>query len=373
MKQKLTVGVIGVGVGATAHIPTLRIEGFDVIAVAASRQDRARQVAGDAGIPHAYGDYRSLLEHPGLDAVTVAAPTAMHHEIVMAALGAGLHVLSEKPIGLDLREAAEVRAAAEEANRTAMIAHAFRFSPVRRHVKELLDQGYVGTVRTVNATFFAGPRTTPVFPADAPRRGTGEMHWRMTRQSGGGFLDGAGSTFFDSLRDWLGELSGISGRTFDFGPERRQPDGAIATAADSDEGFTSYFEFETGALGTMTMSTGAPYGDGATIDIYGSEGRLQIVQPGLLPGDDTVVRGGRFADGESMADLPVPQRLRIPADERDPKPPFYTAYRPLMQAFAAGIASGTSPNPNFVDAYKNQQITDAILQSTETGEWVELS
>ena len=368
----LKIGVIGLGVGAAAHIPALRAEGFDVVAVAATSRDRATAAATDAGVGAAYDDYRALLEHPGLDAVTVATPTALHRPVIMAALEAGLHVLSEKPIGLDVAEAREVRDAAIKAGRTAMIAHAFRFAPARAHVKELLEQGYVGSVRNVTATFFAGPRAAWAPGPDAVKRGPGEMHWRMTRATGGGFLDGAGSTFFDSLRDWVGELDAVTGRTFEYGPERQQPDGAVATDADADEGFVAMFTFANGALGSMTMSIASPYGSGGRIDIYGSEGTLQLVQPGLLPGPDTSVLGGRFADGPGLTELTIPDRLLIEASELDPKVPYYTAYRPLLRAFADGIASGTSPHPNFEDAYKDQQITDAILESTDTGTWVRL-
>ena len=93
----LHIGVVGVGFGATVQVPGLQSEGVDVVAVCASRRERAEKAAGDFGIPGIYTDYREMLRHPGMDAVSVATPPAVRHEIVMTALDAGKHVLCEKP------------------------------------------------------------------------------------------------------------------------------------------------------------------------------------------------------------------------------------------------------------------------------------
>ncbi len=255
---------------------------------------------------------------------------------------------------------------------TAMIAHAYRFSPVRLWIGELLDSGYVGTVRTVSVTYASAFPSGDLDDPALEKVDARKMHWRMDASRGGGFLDGAGSTFFDSLRVWFGEVTGVTGRTMMFNRKRMQPDGRVATDADSDEGFVAYCTFANGAVGTVHVNAAAPGGPGGRIDIFGSEGNLQILQPFLLPGPDTTVSGARLADGGGVEPLPVPDRLQIPADERDPLP-FFTAYRPLVRAFAHGIATGTSPAPNFDDAYKDQEITEAILESTKTGEFVTLS
>ena len=102
--QPLRIGVIGVGFGSRIQPPGFLSEGLEVVAVCASRQERAESVAREFGIPHAYADYREMLRLPGLDAVSIVTPRHLHHPMAMAGLAAGKHVLCEKPFAMDQGE-----------------------------------------------------------------------------------------------------------------------------------------------------------------------------------------------------------------------------------------------------------------------------
>ncbi|MBI4286878.1 MAG: Gfo/Idh/MocA family oxidoreductase, partial [Chloroflexi bacterium] len=144
--RPLRIGIIGVGFGATVHIPGLQSEGVEVVAVCARREERARETAAKFGIPHVFTDYHKMLEMPGLDAVSIVSPHHLHREMAEAALAAGVHVLCEKPFALNVEEARSMRDSARRSARTAMLGHEFRWAPQRAYVKELLDQGYIGTL-----------------------------------------------------------------------------------------------------------------------------------------------------------------------------------------------------------------------------------
>jgi len=358
----LKLGVVGLGVGATGHIPTAIIEGFDVVAIAARNADKLKDVGDQYGIAGRYTDYAELLKHPGLDAVAITTPSPVHFEMVMQALEAGKHIMLEKPFAMTSEEALAMRDKAKASGLTTMLAEAYRFSPARAYVKTLVEEGYLGIPRGISVTFFGGPR-------DRPAEGPPRQHWRLGMASGGGFSTGQASTFFDSVLDWFGPVTAINGRTFQAHPGAKQPDGQ---PADADESVVATFELANGAWGSFTASTVASFGPGGRITLVGSEGALEITQPGLISTNADTVAGGRFADGKDIKQLDIPKSLFEIPDERDPKPAIYQIYRRLFREFAAGIAAGSSPSPNFDDAYQLQRITNALHESSQTGAWVEI-
>lgn len=357
-----SVAIVGLNVGVNGHIPAFRAEGIDIVALGAQHRDKAEAAAAEHGVAEAYDDFGALLQHPGLDAVVVATPPAQHLDMVMRALEAGKHVLVEKPFALNSADAAAMRDRARSSGKIAMIAEAYRFGASRAYVKDLISQGYIGDPRTLSITLFLGPRQRP--EAAGPRQ-----HWRSSNTTGGGFSAGPASTFFDSVLDWFGDIQKVSGRTYQAHPGASQPDG---TPADADESMSVNFELANGAWGSFTATLLAPFGQGATFDLVGSEGALRIVQPALLPSSGDVVIGGRFDDGPQVQTFEVPVKYYESENELGPKIEFYRPYRAIVRAFVEGIRSGNASSPSFEDAYKLQRITDAIRESSTSGGWVSI-
>ena len=79
----IRIAVVGVGFGTTVHVPAFVSEGLDVVAVMARRRERAEEAAATFGIGQVFTDFDSLLEMDGLDAVSIATPTALHYEICL--------------------------------------------------------------------------------------------------------------------------------------------------------------------------------------------------------------------------------------------------------------------------------------------------
>jgi len=86
---------------------------------------------------------------PEVDAVIVATPVASHYDLALAALGAGKHVLVEKPLARSVAEVEAIGRVAEERKRVAMVGHTFLYNAAVRYVKQLIDSGELGDVRYI--------------------------------------------------------------------------------------------------------------------------------------------------------------------------------------------------------------------------------
>ncbi|GMU41228.1 MAG: oxidoreductase [Chloroflexota bacterium] len=356
--QPLRVGVVGVGFGATVHVPAFQSEGWEVRAISSRSEDRVRRAAADLGVAEALTDWRELVARPDIDAVAVSTPPAAHHEIVTAALSAGKHVLCEKPFALSATEAASMAALAKERGLTAMVAHEFRHAPQRAQVRELLDEGAIGTPQLVSAELFLG-RAAPATPPPAT--------WASRASEGGGFLGALGSHYIDGLRHWFGDVASVSGTLLTLRAERLE--GGAVMMADTDDSFSITLTFRSGVVATMVASSAVSPSQGARITVAGSGGVLLLTQRGPNPEPDGIVLAGKAAD-RALTPREMPSRFRPFEDDRDPR---LVAFRLLVRDFEAGIREGRSPSPNFEDGLKCQQVLDAVRESARTGRRIEIA
>ncbi len=169
------------GILATGHIATKFVEDLrllpdaEVVAVGSRSPEAARLFADRHGIPHAYGSWADLAADSGVDVVYVATPHAAHHEAAMTCLTAGRAVLCEKPFTLDLATSTELVDAARDRGVFLMEAMWMRCNPLILRMVELIAEGAIGEVVSVQADFgAAGP-----FPPE---------HRMRARALGGGAL-----------------------------------------------------------------------------------------------------------------------------------------------------------------------------------------
>jgi len=351
------IGIIGVGFGSAVHIPGFRSEGWDVAAVYSRNAERARDAASENDVADYYTDAYELIARDDLDAVAIATPPAPHHDFAIAALKAGKHVLCEKPFALSAVQAARMRDVAEESGRTAMVAHEFRHTPQREQIKELLDDGYIGEFKQASLELFMGRGGGG---APAP------MSWASRRTDGGGFLGALGSHFIDGLRYWFGDVATVTGRLDTFNPDRTDESGAIVQS-ETDDSFNFTLTFKNGGSATMTASSAVTPARGARISVMGSGGTLYAEQSSPNPPEDGGILGSQ--DGGPLRAIETPTRLMPFSDDRDPR---LMAFRLLVRDFSRGIEEGTSPAPNFVDAWHCQRVLDAVRESSDSGRTITL-
>lgn len=388
---RIKIGVIGTGFGSRVHVPGLQASGeFEVVGVVSHSERRAREVAERFAIPHALTDPAALLALPGLEAVTVATTPERHLALTRDALAAGKHVLCEKPLAPTLDEARAMAALAEAAaarGLVAMVDFELRWQPERRRVKELLDEGFVGTPYSVTAVGHMGLFADPERPA---------WSWWQQRSRGGGWLLNSGTHLIDTLRWWLGEVEAVAGFTrVNVGHRRRARDGAFAPV-DADDGFGALLRMRSGADVVLHQSAVAASGRTNLVQICGSEGVLVIDDRGRL-------LGARRGEPEPVP-LEIPDRLRAEVSAAAPGAaggagaPDAAQGAPLPQPraggtgdeatgllramelplfvrlaseLAAAIREGRTRQPSIADAARTHEVCDAIERSAREGRWIE--
>jgi len=162
MKNKVRWGVLSTArIGLKKVIPAMQGGEYSSVAAIASRDlGKARQAAKALGIPKAYGSYEELLADPDIDAIYNPLPNQMHVPWTIKAAEAGKHVLCEKPLSLT---AAEAQTLLEVRARTGVkIGEAFMINchPQWLRLRELLDEGRIGELRSVLG-FFSYFNTDP--------------------------------------------------------------------------------------------------------------------------------------------------------------------------------------------------------------------
>jgi len=350
---KRRIGVIGIGFGDAVHVPAFRSEGWEVAAICSRHADKVRQAAVAAGIADVHTDPLELIHRDDLAAVAIATPPVAHHDLAVAALEAGKHVLCEKPFALDLTQAGRMQRVAAASGRTAMVAHEFRYAPQRGYIRQLLGEGYVGKFELCTIELFLDR-----FASREPR----PLTWFGSRAAGGGLLGALGSHYIDGLRYWFGEVATVSGRLDTLRPDLRDPATGRIEQAETDDTFAFTLTFRNGGTATMIASFAFAPARGAKIVVMGDEGMLVAEQTGPNPAEDGVVLGSRR--GAVLAPLPTPAQYTPFSDARDHR---LMAFRLLVREFNAGIERGVSPAPNFDDGVRCQEVLDAVCESSATG------
>ncbi len=347
------VGIIGAGFGAQVHAPGFRSEGWEVAAICSRNREKAEKAARAAGIPDVHADPMELIRRDDLAAVAITTPPGSHHELSIAALKAGKHVLCEKPFALDAKQAAEMRELAEKTGRTAMVNHEFRHTPQRAYIKDLLSDGYIGKFQLCTVELFLD-RYASVQPRP--------LTWMASRSEGGGVLGALGSHYIDGLRHWFGEVASVSGHLAILRPALVDTVTGLTAESESDDTFQFSLFFRTGGMATMIASFAATPARGTKIVVMGDGGTLIAEQPGPNPEENGVVVSS--LGGGPLEALKTPDKYLPLTDARDHR---LMAFRMLVRDFSRGIEQGTSPAPNFNDGLRCQEVLDAVRQSSESG------
>lgn len=250
MKQKLRVGIIGLGgICRCAHMPAYeKMENVEVAAICdilPEKIESFRQLFPKVEAP-AFTDYKELLQVEGLDYVDICTPNYLHSVIAVDALHAGLHVFTEKPDAVSVEEALKMKQAAEETGKHLMVMRNNRYRPSSQFLKKYIEQGKMGEIYCGRCGWIR-------------RRGIpGKGGWFTTKeQSGGGPLIDLGVHMID-LSIWLmGNPTpvAVSGCTY-----RKFADSDVSDSVHSSFGekkSDGIFDVEDLAMGFIRFDNGA--------------------------------------------------------------------------------------------------------------------
>lgn len=145
-QRQINVGVIGTGwCGGIRAVASAASPWVNELHIAEVKEDRLREVAAMTSPVTATTDYRRLVENPSIDAVMISTtPEGTHYPIAKESLLAGKHVLLEKPIALELREADELIALSRDRKLAFTIGYSQRFNPKFAYVKRSIEDGTIG-------------------------------------------------------------------------------------------------------------------------------------------------------------------------------------------------------------------------------------
>ncbi len=191
MAKKVTVGVVGLGMGRHHLREFAACPRAEILALCDIDQSRLRTAQEEFGAKHVFTDYRKMLQLPGLQAVSVVTPNRLHMPQTIAALQAGLHVMCEKPLAMNYAQAQRMVAEAKRRRRILMMHYNGRFCPESFFLKRYVEEGRLGRIYFAKAAYIR-------------RRGIPRLGSWFTQkaQSGGGALIDIGVHALD-LALWL--------------------------------------------------------------------------------------------------------------------------------------------------------------------------
>jgi len=141
------IGIVGSGFVASLHAQGLRqAPDTEIVAAASSNAEHVWVFARTFGIPHAFVDYKDMLEGDLVDAITVAYPNDLHCEVTLAAAAAGKHVLVDKPLALSLSQCDRMIQVCQDKGVILMYGENLCFAPKYVRAKQLADEGALGEV-----------------------------------------------------------------------------------------------------------------------------------------------------------------------------------------------------------------------------------
>jgi UDP-N-acetyl-2-amino-2-deoxyglucuronate dehydrogenase len=202
VSERVGMAVVGCGAISHWHLDALERSSapIDVVAAVDPIDDNAERTAARTGAS-TYSSLDAAIDAGGFDAALIAVPHHLHEAVATRALGAGLHVLLEKPLAPSVDACDRILAAAESAGTVFMVAENAQYWPEVLTARRLITDGAIGEVVTARAATF--------FPALDEFYG-GPSPWRFDRAAaGGGVVIDTGSHWLRPLRMWLGEVEEV--------------------------------------------------------------------------------------------------------------------------------------------------------------------
>jgi predicted dehydrogenase len=210
--------------------------------------------------------YEKLVKRDDIDVVDICTPNNSHMPIAVAAAKAGKHVICEKPLCMNAKEAAKMLEAVEKAGVRHMTAFNYRRVPAIMLAKKLIEEGKLGTIHHFNAVYYQDWLVDPKFP----------MVWRHNASvAGSGAHGDLNAHTVDLARYLVGEFEAVCSEKKTFIKERVYADGKGKGKVTVDDALTMLARFRNGALGNFTatrFATGRK--NYLRLEIFGSEGGL---------------------------------------------------------------------------------------------------
>ena len=367
-REKLRVGVIGAGAWATfAHIPGwIRDPRCQIVTVCDVLPDRAEEAVARFEIGEAARDWEAVVSRKDLDVVDVITPSSTHHELALAALAAGKHVLCEKPVAYDFRDTWRAAELAKRNGLLTKLGFTFRYTPGVQYAMSLIKDGFVG-----EPFFFNGyEQNSQWLDPKTPLRQVDHTADQSVLQTSS--LEGYGAPIIDIGMWWTGAgYARCVGTMRNFIPERVVRATGRLMRMNIDDGDIHLVEYTNGALGSIQTSfiTVGNY-PGVEARIYGSKGAIICRAVEEFGVAETIKVA--TPDGVEFKQLDIPQRF-YPSGGSPRESWRSLFYANLIKDFIDEITDGGGRNQgNFEDGARVQEVINAVERSHHERRWVDL-
>jgi len=335
----LGIGIIGFGEHAQkALVPVLEnLREVKLVGIAEPNPDRQAQARRRVPAAKIFAGYNELFEFPGLDALILCLPTALHAQAAIAAMQKKKHIYLEKPLALNLREARQVIEVWHDTGVVGMIGFNYRFHPLYQSARQQIQSGALGYLIYAHTNFSTRSKAISA--------------WRRSPASGGGALLDLGSHHFDLMRYlFQQEIVSVFAQTQ-----------SLASEADHT---VVQMQLETGATIQSIFSFRTI--EEERFEIYSATGKwtadrflsdqLEFSSPSRYQ-----ARGQRAAHAVRAFGRSVYVQIAARGPGLDP------SYRIALRQFIAAARAGKSVAPDLQDGFESLRVTQAAMASAQNG------
>ncbi len=314
-------GIVGLGWASSDFVAPAMINspGSEIVACLGSTPEKSKAFAERFNVTRTHADLPALMNDPGIDAVYIALPNAMHHEAVLAGARAKKHMLCEKPFAIHAAEAREMADACRKAGVILRIAHQIRMDTAVTRAREIVQSGRLGKIveMTLERTSAMPPRKT----------------WRLDNAQSGVMYD-VGVHLLD-LVQWVSGQKFIEVSAFT-NPDRRE--------GHADDTFTVLGRLSGGGHAQVRATREVPQGQNNLL-IEGSEATL-VTSPLRWAKEHIITVRDKNGATEERFDV-------------------NPAYEFQVQAFEGELRGKRSNLPDGDDAAYTVAVTNAVLKAID--------
>jgi predicted dehydrogenase len=347
----IRIAIIGTGGMANNHARQFNsFSGCKVVAGVDVDANRVKDFCDTHKIPEAYTDIDKMLKSADVDAVSIVTPDAYHMPVSLQCLKAKKHVLCEKPLALNYKDASKMTRAAQKAGVVNMVNFSYRDWPALQAVATLVQSGKIGDVRHVEASYLQAWLASKVW---GDWRTTPAWLWRLSKKHGSnGVLGDVGVHIVDFASFPAGPVANVFCQLKAFKKAPRNRIGEYVL--DANDSAVMTVEFTNGALGTIhTTRWCGGHANRLFLKIAGTKGTVEIDSEKST----TAYRicSGKDLDKAAWKDVKV---KNTPNNYR---------------RFISAIKTGKNTGADFARGAEVQKVLDACFKSDSSGRPVKVS
>jgi predicted dehydrogenase len=362
--NEVNIGIVGAGSFTELwYLPILKKHPNVCIKAIASQSGKtAENLAKSYGVPTSYDSYVEMLEKEQLDGVCIVTPNKHHHVITIEAIKRHIHVLCEKPLAVNSKEALAMLKLAQKSSIIHGVNFTYRENPAVKQMKRLIEEGICGEILEGQFQYKAGYGLS------------GPPGWRGKKSIGsiGGVLADLGSHLIDLAQFILGDKVNLvhAADLFFLKDKKLKTIREMENGdqvADSTHFTTTFSSGVRGSFFTSWVSTQGNQNQVIEITLFGSQGTIQLNSSEL----GIVLKYAGY--GEPWKDVELQEAFKWESTSE----PSELKFRPwrltpknevwkwidLIVSRKNGHSSHLSSIPNFQDGYHVQKVIDAVIKS----------